>query len=66
MDDDGNRLGRQLRHSRDTIFGFPVTCSGGDYEIVRNLPIDDFSRACLDKTLAELNEERAGVEHLLG
>jgi malate dehydrogenase len=50
----------------DTIFGFPVTCAGGDYQIVPNLPIDEFSRACLDKTLAELNEERAGVEHLLG
>jgi len=49
-----------------TIFGFPVTCAGGDYQIVRDLPIDGFSRTCLDKTLAELLEERAGVEHLLG
>jgi len=49
----------------DTIFGFPVTCAGGEYEIVRGLPIDEFSRACLDKTLAELAEERSGVEHLL-
>jgi malate dehydrogenase len=50
----------------DTIFGFPVTCAGGDYQIVAKLPIDEFSRACMDKTLAELAEERAGVEHLLG
>ena len=50
----------------DTIFGFPVTCAGGSYQIVQNLPIDAFSRSCLDKTLAELMEERAGVEHLLG
>ena len=49
----------------DTIFGFPVTCSGGDYRIVPDLPVDDFSRACLDRTLAELLEERRGVEHLL-
>jgi malate dehydrogenase len=49
-----------------TIFGFPVVCAGGDYQLVRDLPIDAFSRACLDKTLAELLEERAGVEHLLG
>ncbi len=48
------------------IFGVPVTCAGGDYQPVRELPIDDFSRSCLDKTLAELMEERAGVEHLLG
>jgi malate dehydrogenase len=50
----------------DTMFGFPVTCANGEYQMVRDLPIDEFSRACLDKTLAELNEERAGVEHLLG
>jgi malate dehydrogenase len=50
----------------DTMFGFPVICAGGDYQIVPGLPIDEFSRTCLDKTLAELQEERAGVEHLLG
>jgi len=49
----------------DTMFGFPVICTGGDYRIVPDLPIDEFSRACLDKTLAELMEERGGVEHLL-
>ena len=49
----------------DTIFGFPVTCGGGDYQIVADLPIDEFSRSCLDKTLAELIEERRAVEHLL-
>jgi len=49
-----------------TIFGFPVTCAGGDYQIVADLPIDEFSRSYLDKTLAELLEERRGVEHLLG
>jgi malate dehydrogenase len=50
----------------DTVFGFPVTCAGGDYRMVTGLPIDEFARACLDKTLAELLEERRGVEHLLG
>jgi len=49
-----------------TMFGFPVTCANGDYQVIRDLPIDAFSRTCLDKTLAELMEERAGVEHLLG
>ncbi len=49
-----------------TIFGFPVVCEAGDYRIIPDLPIDAFSRACLDKTLAELLEERRGVEHLLG
>jgi malate dehydrogenase len=50
----------------DTVFGFPVTCENGVYTIVQGLPVDEFSQACLNKTLGELNEERAGVEHLLG
>ena len=49
----------------DTMFGFPVTCANGAYQIVAGLPIDEFSRACIDKTLAELTEEREGVKHLL-
>jgi len=49
----------------DTMFGFPVICEKGDYRIVQGLAIDDFSRSCLDKTLAELSEEREGVAHLL-
>ena len=48
------------------IFGFPVTTENGEYTLVRDLPIDDFSRKYIDKTLAELEEERAGVAHLLG
>ncbi|WP_449370071.1 malate dehydrogenase [Thiomonas sp.] len=48
-----------------TMFGFPVTCAGGEYQLVRDLPIDAFSRQCIDKTLAELEEEKAGVQHLL-
>ena len=50
----------------DTMFGFPVTCAGGEYALVRNLPIDEFSQQCINKTLAELNEEKDGVKHLLG
>jgi len=50
----------------DTLFGFPAICDQGDYRIVQGLPIDEFSRSCLDLTLAELNEEREGVAHLLG
>jgi malate dehydrogenase len=49
----------------DVIYGFPVVTGNGSYEIVRDLPIDDFSRARMDATLAELEEERAGVAHLL-
>jgi malate dehydrogenase len=50
----------------DTMFGFPVTCANGEYAIVRDLPIDEFSQQCINKTLAELNEEKDGVKHLLG
>ena len=47
------------------VFSYPVTCSGGDYRIVEDLAIDDFSRARLDATEAELREEREGVAELL-
>ena len=47
------------------IYGVPVTCANGEYTVIKDLPVDDFSRAAMDKTLAELEEERAGVAHLL-
>jgi malate dehydrogenase len=50
---------------KDVIFGFPVTCAGGEYQIVEGLPIDEFSKGCIDKTLAELMGEQDGVKHLL-
>ena len=48
------------------IFGFAVTTENGEYTLVKDLPVDDFSQKYIDKTLAELEEERAGVAHLLG
>ena len=50
---------------KDVMYGFPVTCKDGKYEIVQGLEVDDYSRTMMDKTLAELEEERAGVAHLL-
>ncbi len=50
---------------KDTMFGFPVTCSGGEYKLVEGLPIDAFSQECINKTLKELQDEQAGVAHLL-
>ena len=50
---------------KDVMFGYPVTCAGGTYSIVPNLPIDEFSKGCIDKTLAELTGEQDGVKHLL-
>jgi len=48
------------------IFGYPVTCKGGEYQLVPGLPLGDFSRARIDATLKELLEERDGVKHLIG
>jgi malate dehydrogenase len=50
---------------KDVMFGYPVTCAGGQYKIVEGLPIDEFSQGCIDKTLAELIGEQDGVKHLL-
>jgi malate dehydrogenase len=51
---------------KDVMYGFPVTCNGGKYKVVEGLEIDAFSRQKMDATLAELEEERQGVSHLLG
>ncbi|MBV9191369.1 MAG: malate dehydrogenase [Betaproteobacteria bacterium] len=48
------------------IFGYPVTCRGGSYQIVKGIDISEFSRKRIDATLKELHEERDGVKHLLG
>jgi len=46
------------------ISSFPVTSTGGDYEIVQGLDVDEFSRARIDATVAELVEERDAVRAL--
>jgi len=51
---------------KGVIYGVPVTTKDGEYTRVEGLEIDAFSRERMDKTLAELEEERAGVAHLLG
>jgi malate dehydrogenase len=50
---------------KDTMFGFPVTCKDGVYTMVKDLPIDAFSQERINKTLEELEGEKAGVAHLL-
>ena len=47
------------------IYGVPVTCANGKYTVIKGLDIDEFSRGKMDATLKELEEERAGVAHLL-
>jgi malate dehydrogenase len=46
------------------ISGFPVTCSGGEWKVVEGLDIPDFSRERIDRTVAELKEERDAVLQL--
>ena len=51
---------------KGVIYGFPVTCEDGKYQIVQGLEINEFSRARMDATDEELREERKAVESLLG
>jgi malate dehydrogenase len=47
------------------IYGYPVTCKHGAYQIVQGLAINDFGRGKMDATYKELTEERDGVKDLL-
>lgn len=47
------------------VYGFPVTTENGEYKIVQGLEINEFSRERMNKTLAELTEERDGIADLL-
>ncbi|RZO61804.1 MAG: malate dehydrogenase [Sandaracinaceae bacterium] len=46
------------------VYGFPCTCEGGKWSIVQGLEIDDFSRARMDATAKELQEEADAVSDL--
>src|SRR5436853_1722994 len=51
---------------KDLISSFPVRVRGGKWEIVQNVPINEFSRAKIDASVAELKEERSMMKELLG
>ena len=44
----------------------PCRCSDGDWSIVQDAAVGDFSRQKMDATAQELSEERDAVAHLLG
>ena len=46
------------------ISSFPCTTSNGEWSIVQGLDIDDYSRAKIDASVAELGEEREAVRGL--
>jgi malate dehydrogenase len=50
---------------KELISSFPVRVRGGKWEIVQGVPINDFSRAKIDASVAELKEERTLVSDLI-
>ncbi len=47
------------------IFSYPIRSNGADFEIVQGVPLNDFSRAKIAATEAELKEEKSLVTDLL-
>jgi len=50
---------------KDLISSFPVRVRDGKREIVQKLPVNEFSREKIDKSVAELKEEKSMVSELL-
>jgi malate dehydrogenase len=50
---------------KDLISSFPIRSRGGKWEIVQNVPINDFSRSKIDASVAELKEEKSLVSELV-
>jgi malate dehydrogenase len=46
------------------VCSVPVRVSGGSYEVVTDLPVEDFAQSKLDITVGELREEREAVQKL--
>jgi malate dehydrogenase len=47
------------------ICSFPVTCSGGSYEVVQGVELTDFSREKINGSVDELKGEREAVKDLI-
>ena len=56
--------GGQYGVEEGLISSFPVRCSGGSYEIVEGLEVNDFAQSKIDATVSELKEERDAVKEL--
>jgi malate dehydrogenase len=48
------------------ICSFPIRTRGGKWEIVQDVPLNEFGRAKTDASVAELKEEKGLVSELLG
>jgi malate dehydrogenase len=44
---------------------FPIRTAGAHWEVVQNVPLNDFSREKIDASVTELQEEKALVADLL-
>ena len=51
--------------SEELVYSFPVTVSGGNYQIVKNLALNEFGENMLRKNEMELAVERDAIRHLL-
>jgi len=51
--------------AKGLIYSFPCVCKNGDWEIVRDLEINEFSRKRMEITETELKEEQEAVQSLL-
>jgi malate dehydrogenase len=47
------------------IFGYPVRSNGKDFEIVKDVPLNDFGKEKFDLTHKELQEERNEVQDMI-
>ena len=47
------------------IYSYPVVCSGGEWSIVQELEVGEFSQERMRATESELIQERDAVAHLL-
>jgi malate dehydrogenase len=56
--------GGQYGVEQGIISSFPVRLSGGDYEIVEGLDLEEFARSKIEITVNELKEERDAVKEL--
>src|ERR687884_150064 len=58
------RSGGQYGVEEGLMSSFPVRCGGGSYEIAEGLEVGDFARGKIERTVAELKEERDAVTSL--
>jgi malate dehydrogenase len=48
------------------MYGYPVTCKNGQFQIVKGIEMSDFGKGRMQATLKELQEERDSVKQLFG